>query len=84
MCAGGVVCKGEMDIVIIVHTGNNGKSGCTTNRVCENISKVISFLHFSPSIQGQLAKRKSGDSIHSVEETEKYLDITLENFWCSI
>lgn len=41
MCAGGVVCKGEMDIVIIVHTGNNGKSRCMTNRICENISKVI-------------------------------------------
>jgi len=42
------------------------------------------LLHFSPSIQGQLGKQKNGDSIHSVEETGKYLDTMLEKFWCSI
>lgn len=55
MCAGGVVCKGEMEIVIIVHTGTVGKSGCMTNRNCENISKVIFFVllpqHTRPASQ---------------------------------
>lgn len=42
MCAGEVKCKGEMDTVIRVHTDNNGKSEWMTNRICENISEVIS------------------------------------------
>lgn len=33
MCAGGVVCKGEMDIAIRVHTGNNGKSEWMTHNL---------------------------------------------------
>lgn len=56
MCVGGMVCNGEMDIKIIAHTENNGKSRCTSDRICENISKVTLFVmllfqHTRPSSQ---------------------------------
>lgn len=31
MCTEGMVCKGEMNTVIRIHTGNNSKSEWTTN-----------------------------------------------------
>lgn len=40
MCTEGMVCKGEMNTVIRIHTGNNSKSEWTTNRIHENIPKV--------------------------------------------
>jgi len=44
MYVGGMERNGEMDLVIIVHTGNNSKSRCKIDRIGENISKVT-FSH---------------------------------------
>lgn len=68
-------CNGEMDLVTIVHIGNNGKSRCMIDRIGENISKAT----FSHSTQGHLIKKKNGDWIRGVEETGEYLKM-LENF----
>lgn len=68
--------NGEMDLAIIVHIGNNGKSRCMIDRIGENISKVT----ISHSTQGHLTKRKNGNWICGMEETAEYLNKMLENF----
>lgn len=68
--------NGEMDLVIIVHTGNNSKSRCKIDRIGEIISKVT----FSHSTWGHLAKRKNGDWICGAEKTGKYLNKMLGTF----
>lgn len=76
MCTEGMVCKGEMNIVIRIHTGNNSKSERTTNRIHENISKVI-YVTVPLSVQDCPGKRENRHSINSVERQES----TLTEYW---